>query len=113
MTSHDQLHIRCFSENLRSYGYFSRMWYFDVDKLLFLCKDGKERYLMVDERTLLIFVESLTDLPNVALPKVANVVFGVFDPTQKVSNSKTYTLYARGFLRIGGQELSFLSLIHI
>ena len=85
------------------------MWYFDVDKLLFLCKDGKERYLMVDERTLLIFVESLTDLPNVALPKVANVVFGVFDPTQKVSNSMTYTLYARGFLRIGGQELSFTS----
>jgi len=85
------------------------MWYFHVNKLLCLTKAKQDRFLFLQEPTLCVFVENLSDLPRVALPNVDNLVFGVFDATKKVSNSKTYTLYAKGFLRLGAKEVSFTS----
>ena len=85
------------------------MWYFHVDKLLLLTKVKRDRYMFLQEPVLCVFVENIRDLPKVALPKSKNIVFGIFDPTRKVSNSKTYTIYAQGFLRIGDKELSFSS----
>lgn len=95
--------MKVYSEDLVTYGFFSKMWYFQTNKTLFLCE---KRQLFVQEPMLFLFVENLRDIPNVTF-KSDNLCFGVFDSTKKVSHSKKYTLFAKGFVRVGDEELAY------
>ena len=95
--------IKVYSEDVETYGFLSKLWYFQTTKAMFIC-DGRQ--LFVQDPMLFLFVENLRDIPNVSFHS-DNLCFGVFDSTKKVSNSKKYTLFAKGFVRVGDTELSY------